>query len=509
MKARPYQIKAVEGIYNAIKNKKRHPLLYLITGGGKTFIAEMIIQRALQKNRKILFIVRRKHLCFQTYKRFINKFRIHTISLLMSGYDSEWKSYADIYVASVDTLYRRLDKKGNLLFSECDLIFIDEAHDATSNTYKKILEFFKNKFIIGMTATPFYIGSFKAHTFWDSVVQPITATEMQDKGYLCSMDFYTPPTRILYEKLTVAQGEYTSSSVFKEVNKKELYGDFIKYFKEYGFGRKTITFCMNIKHAIEIEKILKQNFNLENIIRIDSDLEEKEQFFLKRNLDNYIEKDLSFHIINVNMFSTGIDIPSLEVGFMIRPTKSLVLWYQQLGRLMRICEGKTKATVIDFTKNTLTLGNPFIFNKHPDLSINLQNKKIENVKKIKLCLNCYKYVDINSKICNNCGQSFTNKNSKAYKEIDFNESIKLVKLKDFKKIKEKILKDLKEKSLKNNIKHTSRETLNGIKNKDWKELYEKYGDDLFELNLIPNKSKKFLKRRSKINLNIDNLKILI
>jgi len=109
---------------------------------------------------------------------------------------------------------------------------------------------------------------------------------------------------------------------------------------------------------------------------------------------------------------------------------------------MRICEGKTKAIIIDFTKNTLTLGNPFIFNKEPDLSINLKNKKIENIKKIKICLNCYKYVDYHLKVCNNCGQSFINKKSNTYKNIDFNESIKLIKLKNFKKIKEKILREL-------------------------------------------------------------------
>ena len=197
----------------------------------------MIIQKTLAKNKKVLFIVRRKHLCFQTYKRFSERFKMHTVSLLMAGYNLEWKPYADVYVASIDTLYRRLERSGNTLSSEVDLIFIDEAHDATSSTYQKILNFFKNKFIIGMTATPFYIGS-KAHTFWDSFVQPITALEMQDKGYLCDIDFYTPPTSIIYKNLITSQGDYSSNSVFKEVNKKELYGDFVKYFKEFGVGKK-------------------------------------------------------------------------------------------------------------------------------------------------------------------------------------------------------------------------------------------------------------------------------
>ena len=276
-------------------------------------------------------------------------------------------------------------------------------------------------------------------------------------------------------------------------------------------GKKTITFCVNIKHATKIEMILKRDLNLENVIRIDSDLEEKEQKLLKNTLDNYVDQGVSFHIVNVNMFSTGIDIPSLDASFMLRPTKSVVLWYQQLGRIMRISEGKTKATVIDFTKNTLTLGNPFIFNKPPDLSASLQKKKIENLKKMKMCLKCYKYVDIHLIKCPNCRADFSNKLGKRnFKEIDFNESIKLVKLKDFKTLKNRILKDLKINMLdKKNFDAESKSALNKIKTKDWKNVYKKYGEDLFEVDIVPKKTKKFLQTRDKIDINIDNLKILI
>lgn len=486
-----YQTQAVNEIINHVKNKKKHPLLYLVTGGGKTYIAQLLIEKSLKKNRSILFIVRRKNLVIQTFEKFKNYFPKHTHSLLMSGYKNLWKDNADIFVTSIDTLVRRKKELEQIKY-QVSLCFIDEAHDATSQTYSKVIECLKNKIIIGMTATPFYIGN-KAHTFWDCVVQPISAYDMIKYGYLSEITFYSPPSEIIYENLSIKQGEYKTSDLYKEVRK--LYGDFKKYFKEYGLNKKTITFCVNIQHAKEIEKILKEYFCLKNVIRIDSQLELLEKKMCEKKLNTFIQNNESFHIVNVNMFSTGVDIPSLEIGFMLRPTLSVVLWYQQIGRLTRIAPGKTTAKIIDFTRNSETLGNPFIFNRKPDLQIKIKERIVQDEKiiRIKICKFCFLHVKYNIKICPSCKKELTT--AKQTKEIKFDNQIKLIKQREFKYIKNEIVKRMK--------------SINHLGNKKWNILYEDFGEDLFDSGLMPKKIENFIKRRESIKINIDNINKLI
>ena len=225
----------------------------------------------------------------------------------------------------------------------------------------------------------------------------MTPYELLEMDYLSPIRFFSPPTNILYKNLkkSASTGDYTIDSLYKEVNKKHIYGNFKKYFNKYGLGNNTITFCVNVDHSMKVEKTLKE-LNQNNIFRIDCYLPDKEQRAIKTGISKAQLVRENFHIINVNMFSTGMDIPELDVGFMLRPTKSVVLWDQQVGRLTRKCEGKDCATIIDFTKNSETHGNMFQIERKAEINGPAKNKIIS---KYKICPDCYYTVKIIVKEC--------------------------------------------------------------------------------------------------------------
>ena len=431
---RPYQKETVKNLVSIFNSDKpKDALIHLPTGSGKTEIAfDFIRNFTANNNKKVCFIVRRRHLVLQTFKRMLHNFPDLKVSILMANRIDHNNFNSDIYVCSVDTLIKRI-LTFDYIKNTCDLFFIDEAHDTTSKSYQSILKELRSrgKYIVGMTATPYKVNH-KYHNFWteSNVVSPVSPYQLLEQKYLCPIRFFSPPSSIIYKNLKKSSnGDYTISSAFKEVNKKVLYGSYEKYFQKYGIGSNTITFCVNIQHSINIEEILN-NLGQKNIFRIDCYIPYKIQQRIKSNISNAILLKENFHIINVNMFSTGMDIPELEVGFMLRPTSSVVLWDQQIGRLTRNAEGKDIVTIVDFTKNSFNHGNMFAIHRVPEITGKSRNKTIIPYK---ICKNCFLTVKKHILICPECGYKFTSEASdfsihsldiELKKDFDFSEIVK-------------------------------------------------------------------------------------
>ena len=153
MKLREYQNKTVNEVMNIFSDKERQrdALIHLPTGSGKTEVS-LDIMRKLQS--KICFIVRRKHLVYQTYRRIQNKFKDLKVSMVMADQTNVFGGESDIFVCSVDTLIRRMVLL-SFIKMNCEYFIIDEAHDTTSKSYQELLKQFRDsgKYILGMTAT--------------------------------------------------------------------------------------------------------------------------------------------------------------------------------------------------------------------------------------------------------------------------------------------------------------------------------------------------------------------
>ena len=399
---------------------------WLNTGGGKSIIFREIIRGLNQNNKNVLLVMRRRELVFQGVDHV--KAIGHTPSILMGttkGYDTK----NSVQVCSIDTVVRR-----EIDYNFFDYIIIDECHDCVSDSYKKFLDkFTNNQIFIGLTATPFMIGN-KVHSFWDSVVKPIESHELRDLGFLVDADVFAPAS-INTSGIKIQGGDFNKKELFERASKLEIIGDIVDTYKKYGENKRAILFAVNIQHS----EILCAAFNRSGIPAIHCD-QSHDINFRKKAINKLKSGEIKI-LCNVNIFSTGVDIPQAEIGIMARPTRSEVLYIQQLGRLLRpfkkclkcrtergaegkchVCGSleleyeKSKAIILDHGNNTDAHGMPFDVR---DAVLSEDDKKAKKKKELneekepitKVCKSCFFYNPSGVTHCKSCGEPFKKSNA--------------------------------------------------------------------------------------------------
>lgn len=385
---REYQSLAIDGVERHKKN-----LIYLATGSGKSVIFKQAALDALAYGDKILFIVKRQQVLSQAVnKHFLT---IHNDVSMMMG--SNKFRFSKILCCSMDTLYRRQHLYSQLL-KEYKTVVIDEAHDCTADNYQTIFSKFTDHTVIGLTATPYAVGK-KTHHFWDKIIHPITTMELINHGHLVWPEVWMSKQAMTTKNVKTTAGDWNQKQLFDANNNSIVYGSIIDEYKKHAYGKKCFTFCINVEHS----KLIAIEYNKAGIpaVHVDADTPLAER---ERILKDFARGDI-WIICNVNIFSTGTDVPEAEVGQMARPTKSLILWIQQVGRILRPCPeiGKKHAIILDHTDNTMRLGHPAI----NDFEAETDPEKIKEnqEKKIPLyqCKVCFYVFGEKTDVCPMCG----------------------------------------------------------------------------------------------------------
>ena len=415
---RDYQAKGIQLVREAIAAGHKKILFFLATGGGKSIIFLNICAGLHRNNKKICFVVRRKQLVLQARKHFL---RAGIDSSIMLNTTKGFDSNKNFQICSIDTVSRRDTE----FLRQYDYVIIDECHDTVSPTYKDFLSSFSDKTIfIGLTATPFPVGK-RVHTFFDCVVKPIEVHELRDRKFLTDADIYIPTEIDLAEIKNGADGDFAKGELSKKMQDMSIVGDVVENYKKYGNNKPAICFCVDKNHSM----LMSEMFKSHGIPAVHCD-----ESTNQTDRDNAIEALRSGQIkvlCNVNIFSTGVDIPEAEIGLMARPTKSEILYIQQIGRLLRpyrkcgkcksqydnsdICPVcgydrpsyiKEKATIIDFGNNASRHGLPFdvrfAYIKEDDKE---RFKKHKNL--VKTCTNCFMVYDAHLPCCPHCSVSLT------------------------------------------------------------------------------------------------------
>lgn len=334
----------------AMKNLKRlrdmgstRALVISATGTGKTYMSAFDVQQFNPK--RVLFVVHREKIlddAIKTFKR-VNK------NIDVGKLTGNRKDYKKNYVfASINTIFKDecLRKFSNDYF---DYIIIDEAHRATSMMYSKVIEYFKPKFLLGMTATPERLDNANVFDIFDNNV----ALEIRLRDAL-ENDLVVP---FHYFGITDATADLADinideiDKVAERLNIKERV-DFIEekmmFYGHDGNKTKCLGFCVNTEHAhFMADEFNKKGYNAIALIGNEASEEEREEA-IKRLEDN---KDPLEFIFSVNIFNEGIDIPSVNMVLMLRPTQSPIIFTQQLGRGLRKHQEKDFLTVLDFIGN--------------------------------------------------------------------------------------------------------------------------------------------------------------
>ena len=331
-------------IHNRYKN-----LIVAATGTGKTVISAFDFKSFIAKNSnaKLLFIAHRKEILEQARATFQGILKDNNFGeLFMDGIEPE--KYDSVF-ASVQTLNNRINSL-NLSESFYDFIIVDEVHHIAANSYRPILSRFKPKVLLGLTSTPERMdGEDILKDFCKTIAAEIRLPEALNRKLLCPFQYFGITDNIDLSNVEWKNGRYLPSELTKlyTQNDKRV-GDIIssleKYLRDINEVR-ALCFCVSQEHAeFMSEKFTLAGFKADYLVSSRSDEREELRKKFQRKEINYL--------FVVDIFNEGIDIPDIDTVLFLRPTESLTIFLQQLGRGLRLAEGKDCLTVLDFVGNS-------------------------------------------------------------------------------------------------------------------------------------------------------------
>ncbi|MEI6556686.1 MAG: DUF3427 domain-containing protein [Paludibacter sp.] len=324
-------------------------LIVAATGTGKTVISGFDFKNFRKENpaAKLLFIAHRKEILQQAQSTFQGILRDNNFGeLWVDGIEPE--KYNNVF-ASVQTLNNRISDL-SLTESFYDFIIVDEVHHIAAKSYRPILDKFKPKILLGLTATPERMdGEDILKDFCDTIAAEIRLPEALNRKLLCPFQYFGITDSIDLSNVTWQNGRYLPSElskVYTQSDKRvgEILTNLNKYLNDINTVR-ALCFCVTQEHAQYMaEKFILAGLNSDYLVSKRGDL--REDIRLK-----FQNKEINYLFV-VDIFNEGVDIPEIDTVLFLRPTESLTVFLQQLGRGLRLAEGKECLTVLDFVGNS-------------------------------------------------------------------------------------------------------------------------------------------------------------
>jgi DNA repair protein RadD len=333
----PHQERALEASRASLKAGKRRPMVQAPCGFGKTLMACHIIQRALDKGKRVAFVVPKLSLIDQTIAAFAAE-GIKAVGV-MQGQHPLTDGEQPVQVISAQTLGRR--SRPNV-----DLVIIDEAHELHASVLAWMAdETWAHVPFIGLSATPWSRG---LGCYYDDLIIGAATADLIRSKHLASFLAFAPSEPDLSAIRTVA-GDFHQGELGEAVDKPKIIGDIVETWIKRGDDRPTFCFCVNRAHARHIsERFIESGIAAEYMDGQTPREQRNETFDRFRSGHTKI-------ICNVGVLTLGMD---LDVRCIVdaRPTKSRILFVQTIGRGLRTAEGKRNLLILDHAGNHLRLG---------------------------------------------------------------------------------------------------------------------------------------------------------
>ena len=318
----------------------RSILVQAPTGAGKTAIGSAYAASAVAKRKRVIFSVHRDFLVDQTSQAFDRAGLAH--SIIAAGHTPDYSAPA--IVASIGSLMRRLD-----VVQHTDLLIVDECHHAIAATWLNVIEHFKSRgaYIVGLSATPWRMNGAGLGMVYEKMICGPTVRWLIDNKYLSEFRAFAPSTPDLSGVHTRA-GDY----VREELAAVAVTGDAVSHYQKITPGQRALAFCVSVEHS----RSVTESFNAAGIAA--------EHIDATTPKDKRAAKIEAFRagrtrvLCSVEIFGEGFDSPACDAVILLRPTKSLALHLQQIGRGMRVAEGKERLTILDAAGNIARLGFP-------------------------------------------------------------------------------------------------------------------------------------------------------
>ncbi|MEK5324014.1 DEAD/DEAH box helicase family protein [Aeribacillus sp. FSL M8-0254] len=331
------QVEALERLEAAYEEGYDKAMVVMATGLGKTYLAAFFARNF----QKALFIAHREEILRQAKKSFQRVMPNKTFGI----YDGNVKEKkADIIFASIFTLSM---KKHLEAFAKdaFDLIVIDEFHHAAARSYQRVLNYFQPKFLLGITATPDRKDNKDVYAICDgNVAYKIDFIEAVQRGWLAPFRYYGVYDDTDYSKIKWLGNRYDEAELLQVQLREEMADKILKAWEKYKKTR-TLVFCSSIKQADFLsEYFRKRNYRTVSLHSKQTDIPRDRAIAM-------LEKGELDAIFTVDLFNEGVDIPSVDTLLFVRPTESLTVFTQQVGRGLRLYEGKDYCVIIDLIGN--------------------------------------------------------------------------------------------------------------------------------------------------------------
>jgi superfamily II DNA or RNA helicase len=338
MNLRPYQQQLITDIRLQYQLGRRSVLAVLPTGGGKTVCFSYIAEQASRKGNRVLVLVHRQELLDQASRAMpVPHGRISAGKVMDLSHS--------VQVASVQTVARRLHLLPRDFFQ---LLVVDEAHHTTAGTWAKVIEHFSQVKLLGVTATPIRGDGRGLGRHYQAMVEGPTAQQLTDEGYLAGAKVLAPPgfdTAGIRKRM----GDFDTREAEQRVG--TIMGDCLSHYRKHLHGQTAIAFCCSVAHA----EAVAQLFMGAGIpaASIDGSMDGATRRDLLQALGTGRIKVLT----SCALIGEGVDVPSVGGCILLRPTQSVSLHLQMIGRCLRPSPGKAAAVVLDHVGNTLRLGH--------------------------------------------------------------------------------------------------------------------------------------------------------
>jgi superfamily II DNA or RNA helicase len=347
LEPRDYQETPIRKLLQLYHDGADRALLSLATGLGKTFVAGRVLGRILEGNPglRILVLADQKPLIRQFEESLWNHLPKEVSTHLWYGPESPaYRTGIDIGTfQSLDNP----DRFDQARAQEYDIVVVDEAHHAPADSYWRVLDKTEPDFLLGLTATPWREDEKSMEELFGPVRESLTidVIEALQKGYLTDVDYRLYCDNIDWERMhELSDKDYTitdlNKNLFIEERDDQIIDEFQSVWGESDTGR-AIVYCASIDHAKRMATAFRERgFGARPL---HSGLKDREA---QRRLRSFRRGELEI-LTAVNMLNEGVDIPEVDIIVFLRVTHSRRIFLQQLGRGLRLAEGKDKVTVMD------------------------------------------------------------------------------------------------------------------------------------------------------------------
>jgi ATP-dependent helicase IRC3 len=347
---RQYQRECLAAIFERYKAGARRQIVCLPTGTGKTVIFAQF-PSFFRMKRRMLVLAHRAELLQQARDKLLAANPALKVEIEQAGQSASESS--DVVVASVPTIGRRGSRRlAGLDPDQFSIVVIDEAHHATAETYRRIVEHLglqrpeTKKLLVGFTATPKRSDGIGLDAVFDEISFSRTIPEMMQGGYLAPVAGYRVETNVDLSRVKTSMGDFVVSQLSDAVNIESRNALVVKAFRELVPDRRTLVFCVDVAHALDLAAAFSHYGITAAPVTGDTPPDER-----RGTLAAFSSGRLQV-LTNCMVLTEGYDEPAVDGILLARPTKSALLYTQMIGRGTRPHPGKTDVTVVDVVDNS-------------------------------------------------------------------------------------------------------------------------------------------------------------